>query len=288
MREVVEQGSANVSTARSLHLKYEGTDTTLEVPAPQASTPEAIATVVAAFEQRYRTQYGFLMPGKPLVIEAVGVEAIGRSQRADDANVVFAPRDGALQPVKMRRIYTAGSFHDAAVYVRDAMRPGDVVRGPAVIAERSATTVVEPGWRATFTARGDLVLERVVPLQRAHAIGTTCDPVLLEVFNNLFMAIAEQMGVRLANTAYSVNIKERLDFSCALFDARRQSDRQRAAHAGAPRIDGREREDHHRAPGGHHARARCLRAQCTVQRRHASARRDRDRARVPARSGCRG
>ena len=92
------------------------------------------------------------------------------------------------------------------------------IAGPAVIAERNATTVIEPGWRASVTPRDHLVLERVEPMIRAHAIGTRADPVLLEVFNNLFMAIAEQMGVTLANTAYSVNIKERLDFSCALFD----------------------------------------------------------------------
>ena len=107
----------------------------------------------------------------------------------------------------------------AQVFDRDDLRPGDAIAGPAVIRERNATTVIEPGWRATLTARDHLVLERVEAAQRAHAIGTTADPVLLEVFNNLFMAIAEQMGVTLANTAYSVNIKERLDFSCALFDA---------------------------------------------------------------------
>ena len=124
-----------------------------------------------------------------------------------------------LAPIRSKRIYTAGAFHSAAVYDRDHLRPDDVIAGPAIVREDNATTVVEPGWRATLTARGNLVLERVAALERAHAIGTTADPVLLEVFNNLFMAIAEQMGMTLANTAYSVNIKERLDFSCALFDA---------------------------------------------------------------------
>ena len=109
-------------------------------------------------------------------------------------------------------------MHDARVYRRDDMRPGDSIDGAAIVCEANATTIVEPGWRATMTPRGDLVLERVEQVRRAHAIGTTADPVLLEVFNNLFMAIAEQMGVTLANTSYSVNIKERLDFSCALFD----------------------------------------------------------------------
>jgi 5-oxoprolinase (ATP-hydrolysing) len=116
-------------------------------------------------------------------------------------------------------VYTGGAWHDAPVYARDDLRPGDRIAGPAVIGERNATTVIEPGWEATLSQRNHLLLQRVVAIRRDHALGTTADPVLLEVFNNLFMAIAEQMGVTLANTAHSVNIKERLDFSCALFDA---------------------------------------------------------------------
>jgi 5-oxoprolinase (ATP-hydrolysing) len=213
--EVERQGivPARIECRRSLHLKYEGTDTTLEIPAAP-DTP----TIVGEFEARYRRQYGFLMPDKPLVIEAAAVEAIGRNQAADDEPPSFAPRPGRLAPVCTSRVYTDGAFRDAAVYERGDLRPGDMIDGPAVVRERNATTVVEPGWRATLTARDHLVLERVVAPERAHAIGTTADPVLLEMFNNLFMAIAERMGVTLANTAYSVNIKERLDFSCALFD----------------------------------------------------------------------
>ncbi|MEP7206248.1 MAG: hydantoinase B/oxoprolinase family protein [Casimicrobiaceae bacterium] len=218
--EVAAQGipAGRLRTARTLHVKYEGTDTTLEIAAPAGTGADAIDAITAAFEGRYRAQYGFLMPGKPLVIEAVGVEAIGQPHGAEDSTPTFVPRSAPLAPHKRRRIYTGGAFHDAAVYVRSGLQPGDVISGPAIVAEDSATTVVEPGWQATLTARGDLVLERVAPVQRAHAIGTAADPVLLEVFNNLFMAIAEQMGVTLANTSYSVNIKERLDFSCALFD----------------------------------------------------------------------
>jgi 5-oxoprolinase (ATP-hydrolysing) len=213
--EVAAQGvgSDRIGARRTLHVKYDGTDTTLEVDVADE------AQVVAEFERRYRQQYGFLMPGKPLVIESVAVEAIGRAHTAGEAAPGLAPRAEPLAPIRVNRIYTDGAFHDAAVYDRDHLRPGDRIAGPAVIREDNATTVVEPGWRATFTARADIVLERVEAARRAHAIGTTADPVLLEVFNNLFMAIAEQMGVTLANTAYSVNIKERLDFSCALFDA---------------------------------------------------------------------
>ena len=222
--EVAAQGIAagSIRIERTLHLKYDGTDTTLEIPlaAPPSAGDEAaaLAPLTAEFERRYRTQYGFLMPDKALVIEAVAVEAVGTATTPEEIVPAFAPRAGALLPAKSNRIYTGGERHDAPVYVRAELRPGDRVAGPAVIAEQNATTVVEPGWAATLTARDHLVLERVVALSRTHAIGTTADPVLLEVFNNLFMAIAEQMGVTLANTAYSVNIKERLDFSCALFD----------------------------------------------------------------------
>src|SRR4029453_6893967 len=157
------------------------------------------------------------MPGKALVIEAIAVEAVGRNESAASLAPSFPPRAGPLAPMKTNRIHTECAFWDAFVYDRDALRPGDAIDGPAIVREQNATTVVEPGWRATLTARDHIVLTRVEAAKRAHAIGTTADPVLLEVFNNLFMAIAEQMGVTLANTAYSVNIKERLDFSCALF-----------------------------------------------------------------------
>jgi 5-oxoprolinase (ATP-hydrolysing) len=214
--EVECQGIAGnrIACRRTLHMKYDGTDTTLEIP-----LVGEVPAIVADFERRYQQQYGFLMPGKALVIEAIAVEAIGRAESAADLMPRFAPRAGPLMPLKANRMYTEGRFHDASVFDRDDLRPGDAIAGPAIIRERNATTVIEPGWRATLTPRDHLVVERVEAAQRAHAIGTTADPVLLEVFNNLFMAIAEQMGVTLANTAYSVNIKERLDFSCAIFDA---------------------------------------------------------------------
>src|SRR6185369_11497479 len=210
---------------RSLHLKYDGTDTTLEIgfgadaAATSAAERPGVAALVADFEQRYRTQYGFLMPGKALIIEAAAVEAIGAAAKTDETAPSFPPRAGALRAATINRVYTGGAWHQAPVYTRAELRPGDAIAGPAVVAEKNATTVIEPGWQATLTARDHLVLERTTPIARTHAIGTSADPVLLEVFNNLFMAIAEQMGVTLANTAYSVNIKERLDFSCALFDA---------------------------------------------------------------------
>jgi 5-oxoprolinase (ATP-hydrolysing) len=224
--EVAAQGIAadRIALKRTLHLKYDGTDTTLEIPrdAAHGGRAAAEAELVAEFEGRYRAQYGFLMPDKPLVIEAVAVEAIGANARVDEATPAYPRRTGALAPAKAGRVYAGGTWRDAPVYARGDLRPGDRISGPAVVAEQNATTVIEPDWAATLTARDHLLLERVVALRREHAIGTRADPVLLEVFNNLFMAIAEQMGVTLSNTAYSVNIKERLDFSCALFDAEGQ------------------------------------------------------------------
>ena len=201
-----------IEVQRKLHLKYEGTDSTLVID--WAPREEAIAAFAAAHRQRY----GFMMPDKRVVVEAVAVEVIGHTETADDP--VLTATSGAEPPAPRSRVpmYAEGKVYDTPVYDRERLKPGMEVNGPAIIAEKNATTIVEPGWRATVTPRDHLVLKRVVPLARAVAVGTQVDPVMLEVFNNLFMSIAEQMGVALQNTAYSVNIKERLDFSCALFD----------------------------------------------------------------------
>src|SRR6202012_5433628 len=106
-----------------------------------------------------------------------------------------------------------------SVFERPRLGPGHAVNGPAIITEELATTVVEPGWQAVVTGRRDLLLSRVAARPDRADVGTSADPVMLEIFNNLFMSVAEQMGVRLQSTAHSVNIKERLDFSCAVFDA---------------------------------------------------------------------
>ena len=144
--DVAAQGiaAARIDARRTLHLKYEGTDTTIETPVGAAAAGRSPISSAATVPQ-----YGFLMPGKPLVIEAIAVEAIGRAQAVEDAQPEFAPRPGPLAPLAATRIYTEGAFHDAQVFDRDAMRPGDAVTGPAVIREANATTVVEPGWRAT-------------------------------------------------------------------------------------------------------------------------------------------
>ena len=194
-----------------LHLRYDGTDTTL--PVPMADEPAARE----AFEAAYRKRFAFLMPGRGLVIESVSVEVIAPGEPHAEAAAKEAPHAPAAHA--RVPIWCDGAWHDGGLYLREALAPGARLDGPAVIAEANATTVLEPGWRATLTGRRHLELERVVPRPPRAAVGTTVDPVMLEVFNNLFMNIAEQMGLRLQNTAHSVNIKERLDFSCAIFDA---------------------------------------------------------------------
>ncbi|MFO1113196.1 MAG: hydantoinase B/oxoprolinase family protein [Rhodospirillales bacterium] len=164
------------------------------------------------------------MAGRPLIVEAIAAEAIGGSAAADVLGAAPPPEPAAAglcaaAPLEYVPLWVDGGWQHAPVWDRAALAPGDAAAGPAIIAEANATTVVETGWRATVGARGELLLDRYLPRPQPTAIGTAVDPVMLEVFNNLFMSIAEQMGASLANTAQSVNIKERLDFSCAVFDA---------------------------------------------------------------------
>jgi 5-oxoprolinase (ATP-hydrolysing) len=212
--ELVSQGveRAAITVKRQLHLRYQGTDTALAVNFADE------AAMRSDFDAAYRQRFAFLMRDRPLVIEATAVEASAAGEAFADRVAADVPphHPAALARVRM---YTEGRWHDAGLHQREQLSAGAVVDGPAVIAERNATTVVEPGWQASLDARGAIELRRVQPRTSARAIGTQADPVLLEVFNNLFMNIAEQMGLRLQNTAHSVNIKERLDFSCALFDA---------------------------------------------------------------------
>ncbi|QTD44415.1 hydantoinase B/oxoprolinase family protein [Ottowia testudinis] len=226
--EQQEVSRGDIRLHRRVHVRYEGTDSALVVPFPhlrqgEASDQEVMRQITQAFESAYRQRFSFLMDGKALIAEAVSVEAVVAGDAPTEReHPTHAGRD--LPRRDTVRMFTAGqdgqpAWHQAALIVREDLAPGDVIDGPAIIAEQNATTVVEPGWRATLTAFDHLLLERTAPRAITYAAGTTVDPVLLEVFNNLFMNIAEQMGLQLQNTAYSVNIKERLDFSCALFDA---------------------------------------------------------------------
>jgi 5-oxoprolinase (ATP-hydrolysing) len=240
--EVASQGVARdaIVLRRSVHVRYHGTDTALVVPFGE---PRAIRQ---AFEAGYKQRFAFLMPDRLLVIEAVSVEAVGAGESHVTATTTDEPTASRPEPNAIVRMH-AGRWLEAGLFVRESLAAGALIDGPAIVAEKNATTVIEPGWQARvlpptalragppkgappglgrpgagLTAAGPIELQRTVPRATQHAIGTDADPVMLEVFNNLFMNIAEQMGLRLQNTAYSVNIKERLDFSCALFDAQGQ------------------------------------------------------------------
>lgn len=243
---------------RKLAIKYAGTDSTLllstpssaradipaasrlpsepatpahaHIPASEPATPLEIdnaaeetkrgpsSQLSARFYDEYRQRYGFLMSGRALVIESISVEAIGASHQSSARGSDLATAVALPKPIDSRPVYFESAWHATPFFERTSLHPGAKLSGPAVIRERNTTIVIETGWQAEVTPLNHLVLRRVQPARREHAIGTQADPILLEVFNNLFMAIAEQMGVTLANTATSVNIKERLDFSCALFD----------------------------------------------------------------------
>jgi len=202
------------------HIRYAGTDTALVVDAGTFSgataTLATLSKMKSAFERAHKARFGFIDKSKDLVIEAISVEAIGGAARLRE-RARRSAQTRLPKPAERTRFFSGGEWHKAAVYTRDQLKSGSKVQGPAIVIEPHQTIVVEPGWRATVTAKDHLVLERTKKLKRAGAIGTKADPVMLEVFNNLFMSIAEQMGVSLQNTAYSVNIKERLDFSCAIF-----------------------------------------------------------------------
>jgi 5-oxoprolinase (ATP-hydrolysing) len=212
--DLTAQGFAEAALASltRAEIKFAGSDTPLVVPFGPADEMRA------AFEALHRLRFGFFAEDKALLVEALEVEAVAASGEAPSTVVGGAssqvPAAVTRVPVRM-----AGADHDAPVYRRADFGPQASVDGPAIILEDTGTTVVEPGWRASTDASLNLILERSVPLPARTAMGTDVDPIMLEVFNSRFMACAEQMGEALRATAYSVNIKERLDFSCAIFDA---------------------------------------------------------------------
>ncbi|MET7604030.1 hydantoinase B/oxoprolinase family protein [Streptomyces avermitilis] len=197
-----------IRITRRAQLRYDGTDTALTV---ELTEPD---TMTRAFEERHRATYSFTLD-RPVVVEALSVEATGLTEPPDlSALAAFEGRSATPETVSL---HIGGTWRDVPLHRRAALPPSETVTGPAVIAEAGATTVVDDGWQAVITDDGHLIMERV-SVTESSDLGTEVDPVLLEVFNNLFMSIAEQMGARLESTAQSVNIKERLDFSCALFD----------------------------------------------------------------------
>jgi 5-oxoprolinase (ATP-hydrolysing) len=230
-------GADRIRSEPRLHLKYRGSDTALEVPYGPLNEMRA------AFDAAYRRRFAFTMPETPLVAESLSVELIGASDGAD-AEVAPPVARSPAQPIRTVEAYMAGEVRLTPVYDRAELAPEQVIQGPAIIFDSASTTVVEPGWSVMLTGRGDLILTQSLSSREARSAypghsselplvpgaplrsdrddseegAADADPIRLEIFNNLFMSVAEQMGVALQNTAYSVNIKERLDFSCALFD----------------------------------------------------------------------
>ncbi len=225
--ELKEQGLAGdeLRSVARIQVRYRGTDTALPCALPsQVPRSAGVALIRQEFERSYRRRFEFVLPHESLIIEAVSVESIA----AGADSPLVAPTDGecAHEPAADAKIsmYCLADTHcagwrEARLYRAEALRPGALVLGPAILADRNATTVVEPGWEARAVAGGCIELHRVQAKSREHGMHSHLDAIALELFNNIFMNIAEQMGLRLQNTASSVNIKERLDFSCALFDS---------------------------------------------------------------------
>ena len=212
-QELARQGVApNAVTVIALaHLRYAGTDSSIPIPVASLRGMQAL------FEIAHQQRFGFVSPGKEIEIEAVEVTAQGGGVRAREPELPLL--EAPVEPQARTAVFTHGAWHEAPVLLRSSLKPGQSIAGPALIMEDHQTVVVEPGWRAQGTAKNHLLLNRIEKRAPARA-GKHADPVLLEVFNNLFTSVAEQMGYALQNTARSVNIKERLDFSCAIFDAR--------------------------------------------------------------------
>jgi len=213
-RELMRQGveSEAIRIVAQAHLRYAGTDSTLPIPVASLRGMQAL------FEIAHQQRFGFVSPEKEIEIEAIEVEASGGGEAPEEAD---APSmiSGAPVPHSTTELFTGGAWHDAPVHLREALEPGHRIEGPALIIEAHQTVVVEPEWHAEINAKQHLLLTRIEK-RRIARVGKQADPVMLEIFNNLFVAVAEQMGYALQNTARSVNIKERLDFSCAIFDGR--------------------------------------------------------------------
>ncbi|MGD1953483.1 MAG: hydantoinase B/oxoprolinase family protein [Leptolyngbyaceae cyanobacterium] len=210
-----------IETLPKVHIRYEGTDSPLIVAFGELSA------MVAQFEQDYHQRYGFTMPDKTLVVEAVSVEVVGKMPLPTEP-VRHSPRPHPPKPIITVSMFTANVWQPTPLYQRSELRPGDTIAGPAIVVEATGTNIVEPGWVVNVSDRNHLLLTKdlehggTTPALASAVTSGTPDPVMLEIFNNLFMAIAEQMGFTLQKTSYSVNIKERLDFSCAIFDQQGQ------------------------------------------------------------------
>ena len=209
--DLLAQG-LNISTLahhQRVYIRYLGSDTAIAVAFND------LKKLIKEFESIHSDRFGFISPEKKLIVESIQVETISKSSQTTLKTDTLNTKQ--LSKLAERQVVMAGNIHKVCFYDRQQIPINIEIIGPAIIIEQASTIVIEPGWRAQLSSNNDLILERIEPLERQNAIGTNVDPVMLEIFNNLFMNIAEQMGTVLENTAASVNIKERLDFSCAIF-----------------------------------------------------------------------
>ena len=211
--EVAEQGISEdaIKVITRAHLRYQGSHQTLEVPFSDT------AAMSKSFDAAHKARFGFSSPDRALIFDMLSAEAVGQASAVSDADNLSQTKDNSEEASVP--VHLEGALQNIPMIDRETLATGVVVKGPAIIVEPTGTNMIEPGWQGTIDAHGNLILDRFVAAKRMTAMGTNADPIMLEVFNNLFMSIAEQMGATLANTAYSVNIKERFDFSCALFDS---------------------------------------------------------------------
>ncbi|MFW5666468.1 MAG: hydantoinase B/oxoprolinase family protein [Coleofasciculus sp.] len=222
--QIGESTPINSQVIRKVHLKYQGTDSPLIIDFG------SVAEMRQQFEEAHRQRYGFIVEEKALIVDSVSVEVI-QPMDVPEEPMIQRHRLEPPQPVAKVQMYTADAWHETPVFKRDELQPGDSIPAPALIIETTGTNVIEPGWQTEVTERNHLILKKTQQSTSNNQQATINDqqsnlsqpdPVTLEIFNNLFRSIAEQMGTTLQNTSYSVNIKERLDFSCAIFDGQGQ------------------------------------------------------------------
>ncbi|MDY9924700.1 hydantoinase B/oxoprolinase family protein [Methanosarcina sp.] len=211
---MLEQGAreACINVIYRAHMRYAGSDTQLAV-----DFVDNDVFLRAGFEKAHKKRFGFVMEGKSIFAEAISVEVVGVTERVSDP-LLELEENPDFSPISRVQMYSYGEFRETSVFNTEELMPGACISGPAILIEKNTTIIIEPGWQGEITVRNHLLLTRRAPLPARTAIGTEADPVMLEIFNNRFMSVAEQMGYTLQNTAHSVNIKERLDFSCAIFD----------------------------------------------------------------------
>ena len=212
--ELLQQGIkvVNCQSVWRLHCRYEGSDTSL------SCDYGSLISIRSDFEESHKQRFGFISIDKKLIVESLEVETIAIGESPENHSIHLPSKQGNNSAE--HQVYMNHRWQNCPFYSRESLSANQSIKGPAVILEATGTNIIEPGWKATVSNRGDLILDRYQTLEHGKAIGTDVDPVMLEIFNNLFMSIAEQMGFVLANTAASVNIKERLDFSCAIFSSK--------------------------------------------------------------------